>query len=74
MGLVGENVALICGHLAGLAGVACVVYGGSTLCDNPALADVLRLVTAAVGRRALLLEQGAHAGALGALELARART
>lgn len=74
MGLVGENVALICGHLAGLAGVASVVYGGSTLRDNPALADVLRLVTAALGRRALLLEQGAHAGALGALELARTRT
>jgi type II pantothenate kinase len=72
MGLVGENVALICGQLARLAGVACVVYGGSTLRDNLALADVLRVVTAASGSRALFLEQGAHAGALGALALSRA--
>jgi type II pantothenate kinase len=71
MGLVGENAALLCGYLAAAAGVGCVVYGGSTLVDNPALVDVLRLVTAAAGRRALFLEHGAHAGALGALELAQ---
>ncbi len=71
MGLVGENAALICGHLARLAGVDCVVYGGSTLQGNPVLVDVLRLATAAVGRRALFLEHGGHTGALGALELAR---
>jgi hypothetical protein len=46
-----------------------VVYGGSTLRTNPALRDVLALITAAFGREPIFLEAGEFAGALGALEL-----
>jgi type II pantothenate kinase len=69
MGLVGENVALICAGLAAAHGVQRVVYGGSTLRANPALRDVLALITAAFGREPIFLEAGEFAGALGALEL-----
>lgn len=71
MGLVGENIALICAGLAGAAQVQKVVYGGSTLRDNAALAAVLRQVTGLLGREATILEDGEFAGALGALEFAR---
>jgi type II pantothenate kinase len=69
MGLVGENVALICAGLAAAHGVGRVVYGGSTLRGNTALRDVLRLITAAFGREPIFLDDGEFAGALGALEL-----
>jgi len=69
MGLVGENVALICAGLAAAHGVRRVVYGGSTLRGNAALRDVLALITAAFGREPIFLEAGEFAGALGALEL-----
>lgn len=69
MGLVGENVALICVGLAAAHGVRTIVYGGSTLRENPALRDVLAAITAAFGREPILLEGGEFAGALGALEL-----
>lgn len=69
MGLVGENVALICAGLAATHGVRRVVYGGSTLRANPVLRDVLALITAAFGREPILLDGGEFAGALGALEL-----
>jgi type II pantothenate kinase len=69
MGLVGENVALICAGLAAAHGVHRVVYGGSTLRANPVLRDVLGLITAAFGREPILLDGGEFAGALGALEL-----
>jgi len=69
MGLVGENVALICVGLAAAHGVRTIVYGGSTLRENPALRDVLAGITAAFGREPVLLEGGEFAGALGALEL-----
>jgi type II pantothenate kinase len=70
MGLVGENVALICAGLAAAAQVGRVVYGGCTLRDNPALCEVLLLITSAMGREARLLPDGEFAGALGALLLA----
>lgn len=70
VGLVGENVALICTGLAAAHGVRRIVYGGSTLRGNRALRDVLTLITAAFGREPLFLEAGEFAGALGALELA----
>jgi type II pantothenate kinase len=69
MGLVGENVALICVGLAAAHGVRSIVYGGSTLRENPALRNVLAAITAAFGRDPTLLEAGEFAGALGALEL-----
>jgi type II pantothenate kinase len=69
MGLVGENVALICTGLAAAHGVRRIVYGGSTLRGNQALRLVLTLITAAFGRDPLFLEEGEFAGALGALEL-----
>jgi type II pantothenate kinase len=69
MGLVGENVALICAGLAAAHAVRRVVYGGSTLRGNPALRDVLGLITAAFGREPIFLDAGEFAGALGALEL-----
>ena len=68
MGLVGENVALICCGLAAAAQVERIVFGGTPLRDNPALVDVLRLVCLALGRQATFLPHGEFAGALGALE------
>jgi type II pantothenate kinase len=69
MGLVGENVALICVGLAAAHGVRTIVYGGSTLRENPALRGVIAAITAAFGREPILLEGGEFAGALGALAL-----
>jgi type II pantothenate kinase len=73
MGLVGENIALICGGLAAATQVTRIVFGGSTLRANPALVDVLREITRAIGREPIFLAHGEHAGALGALLLADAR-
>jgi type II pantothenate kinase len=73
MGLVGENIALICGGLATATQVTRIVFGGSTLRANPALVDVLREITRAIGREPIFLTHGEHAGALGALLLAATR-
>jgi type II pantothenate kinase len=70
MGLVGENVALICGGLAAAAGVARIVYGGTTLRNNPAITDILRALAPAHACEATILRDGEFTGALGALELA----
>jgi type II pantothenate kinase len=70
MGLVGENVALICGGLALAAGVGRIVYGGATLRNNPAITDILRVLAAAHACEATILRDGEFTGALGALELA----
>jgi type II pantothenate kinase len=70
MGMLGENVALICTGLAAAHGVRRIVYGGSTLRGNRPLRDVLALITAAFGREPLFLDEGEFAGAIGALELA----
>lgn len=73
MGLVGENIALICGGLATATQVSRIVFGGSTLRSNPGLTDVLREITRAIGREPIFLAQGEQAGALGALLLAASR-
>lgn len=72
MALVGENVALVTGGLAGSTRVKRVVYAGSTLRGNPVLAEVLNHVTTLLGNRSTVLEDGEFAGAVGALELAAA--
>jgi len=70
MGLIGENVALLCGGLAAVSQVRKIVYAGSTLRSNPALCEILSRVTLALGREPVLLQGGEFAGALGALLLA----
>ena len=70
MGLVGENVALICAGLGATRPVRRVVFAGSTLRQNPALRDVLERITGAFGLRVIFLAGGEFAGALGALRLA----
>ncbi|HKE13046.1 MAG TPA: hypothetical protein VKE73_15880 [Myxococcota bacterium] len=73
MGLIGENVALLCGGLAAATQVHKVVYAGSTLRSNPTLCAILSQVTLALGREPVLLRGGEFAGALGALLLAAQR-
>jgi type II pantothenate kinase len=70
MGLVGENVALICTGLAARHDVELIAFGGSTLRDNRALTAILGGVCAVLGRRPHFLADGQYAGALGALALA----
>lgn len=72
MGLVGENVGLICAGLAARHDVAQVAWGGSTLRDNPALTAILGGVCAVLGLEPHFLADGQFAGALGALALAEA--
>jgi len=70
LGLVGENVGLICGALALAVGVKRIVFGGTTLRTNPTLAEILRGLCTTLGREAVFLRDGEFAGALGALEIA----
>jgi type II pantothenate kinase len=70
VGLVGENVALVCAGLAAAAQVTRIVFGGTTLRGNPALEEILSAITRALGREPLFLRRGEFAGALGALLLA----
>jgi type II pantothenate kinase len=70
VGLVGENVALVCAGLAAAANVTRIVFGGSTLRENPTLVETLGVITRALGREPVFLRQGEFAGALGALLLA----
>jgi len=70
MGLVGENVGLICGGLAAAAGVSRIVYGGSTLRNNPTLIDILGIIAATRGHEVVFLENPEFAGAMGALIIA----
>jgi type II pantothenate kinase len=68
VGLVGENVALICCGLAAAAGVEPIVFGGTTLRHNPALVDILRGACLVLGCKPCFLPDGEFVGALGALE------
>ncbi len=67
MRLVGENVTLIAGGHARHLGLDRLVFGGSTLRNNPALEKVLNEVSALLGLKAYFLTNGEFAGALGAL-------
>lgn len=70
MGLVAENISLLCTAHAKATGVQTIVYGGSTLAHNPALVNGILLVTRLFGFQAVSLPHSGHAGALGALLLA----
>jgi type II pantothenate kinase len=71
--MVGENVALIAGGLSAAAGVEEIVFGGSTLRDNPTLRDALGDILPRFGRRVRFLENGEFGAALGAAIEARSR-
>ena len=66
VGMIAENVGLICGNLARSLGARAVVYCGSTLLHNAGMQDILRWVTAMNGATAHFPEEGAFCGALGA--------
>ena len=70
MGMLGENIALICGTLARSHAAQAVVYCGSTLLQNTELREILRWVTAAYGAQPYFLDAGAYCGAFGAAALA----
>jgi type II pantothenate kinase len=70
IGLVGENVGLICGGLAKAAGVERIVYGGTTLRDNPLIVQLLHGTAALHGCEATFPADGEYTGAIGALTLA----
>jgi type II pantothenate kinase len=72
MGLVGENVALICCGLAATAQAERIVFGGTTLRGNPALVQILGDTCATLGWQTVFPSRGEYAGALGALEKAAA--
>jgi type II pantothenate kinase len=74
MGLVGENIALICNGLAALTQASRLVFGGATLRNNTALREILESVIAMLGREVVFLVDGEFAGALGALELCEGMT
>jgi type II pantothenate kinase len=69
MGLVGENIALICAGLAALTQARRLVFGGTTLRNNTALREILESLIAMLGHEVIFLVDGEFAGALGALEL-----
>jgi len=66
MGLVGENLGLLCAAVARAVGTGTVVFGGSPLTDNPRLEEILRLTVAFGGCEARFLPDGAFCGAVGA--------
>jgi type II pantothenate kinase len=70
MGLVAENVALICAGLGAALQVRTVVFGGSTLRENRPLVEILGQITGFTGTHPTFLPDGEFAGALGALLLA----
>ncbi len=72
MGLVGENIGLICAGLSFATQVERVIYAGSTLRSNPTLETILDEVTRSTGRQPFFPQNGEFGGALGALEQARA--
>jgi type II pantothenate kinase len=69
LGMLGENIGLICASLVRTSDSAAVVYCGSTLLHNPELQQILRWVTSVHGATAHFPEHGAFCGALGAVAL-----
>jgi pantothenate kinase len=69
MGLVAENIALISNANATVAGVSRIVYGGSTLNENPTIVQTVHILTSVMGFEAIILPRSGHAGAFGAMLL-----
>jgi type II pantothenate kinase len=66
MGMIGENVALLCAGLARVESLETVVYCGSTLSENPSLRRTVTEITTHFGQRPVFLAAGAFCGAVGA--------
>ncbi|MHA7838697.1 MAG: type II pantothenate kinase, partial [bacterium] len=64
---VAENIALLCNAHARQAGVSTIVYGGSTLDENPLLVETVQTLTHVLGQTSLVLPKSGYAGALGAM-------
>jgi type II pantothenate kinase len=69
VGMLGENLGLICGSLARSCGASAVVYCGSTLLHNRELQEILSWVTLTQGAQAHFPQHGAFCGALGAVAM-----
>ncbi|MBW2388615.1 MAG: hypothetical protein JRG89_09265 [Deltaproteobacteria bacterium] len=69
LGLVGENVGLICAGLSYASQVERIIFAGSTLHENRVLCDILSSITTNMGRTPLFLPDGEYGGATGALIL-----
>ncbi len=67
MSMVAENVGLIAAGLSFTTQVEKIVYGGSTLRNNPNLTTTLDAITNMMGRSAHILPMGEFGGAIGAL-------
>jgi type II pantothenate kinase len=72
VGIVAQNLGLLCGQLCLSHGVREVLYCGSTLHDNEPLRDVLRWQTSVFGAAVHFPDGGTFCGALGAAALAGA--
>ncbi len=72
VGVVAQNLALICGQLALTYQARAVLYCGSTVGRNAPLQEILREQTALFGAAVEFPEGGAYCGALGAAAVAAA--
>jgi type II pantothenate kinase len=70
MGLIAENISLVCTAQSAATQVQRIAFGGSTLRRNPALAEMLGNFLRGHGRDPVFLPNGEFAGALGALRIA----
>lgn len=66
VGLIAENIGLICAHIAKLHGATAILFCGSTFVRNPALHAEVDGLTEMMGSRAFFLEEGGFCGAVGA--------
>jgi len=71
LGLLGENIGMLCAALATRHDVEHVVFGGGALSKGSHLGDLLRAICQGSGQQAILLRDGAYVGAVGALVHAR---
>jgi len=72
MGLIAENISLVCTAQSAATQVQRIAFGGSTLRRNPAMAEMLGNFLRGHGRDPVFLPNGEFAGALGALRIASA--
>ena len=72
-GLIGDNLGLLAGAIAGCEGLVDLVLVGGALEGNASLRRAVGGMVDAHGLRAHFLDHSAHAGARGALERAAAR-